>query len=104
MIDVSALGEILELRLLDLDLEGDLDLLIIPRTGAPKLALNLGRVLGEPGDPPLPWPDGEASESLEIAFARDRDNHVSEFCLRKGMQVHGRLVEQQDGSTRSEVH
>ncbi len=70
---VAGAQAILELRLLDLDLEGDLDLLIILADGPPRIALNEGRSLRESGEPALPWPEGASARALEIVFARDID-------------------------------
>ena len=71
-LSITELGEIAELRLVDLDLEGDLDLLIVPVQGAPKIALNEGRTFRAPGDPTLP-DLGAGEHSLVAAHSFDSD-------------------------------
>lgn len=66
-------GPVAELRLVDLDLESDLDLLIVLADGAPLIAVNEGRALAAPGQPTIPWADGAGVAGLSIAFARDLD-------------------------------
>ncbi len=78
-IDLEDNGPIAELRWVDLDLEGDLDLLIIPEAGKPLIALNQGRTIRLAAEPRLPWigqgsSDGVARVS-EITV-RDLDGDV----------------------------
>jgi len=92
-LDVSMLPPVRELRLVDLDLEGDLDLLIVPQAGAPWIALNEGRTLRAPGDPALPWA-GEPPRETRIAFARDLDGDSdADFGLHGAASPHFRIIE-----------
>jgi tetratricopeptide (TPR) repeat protein len=86
-LDISSIEPVIELRLVDLDLEGDLDLLIIPRIGKPWIALNEGRQLREIGPPAVPWPDGPLPRDLRIAFARDLDGDAD-----ADLGLHGALA------------
>lgn len=92
-LDVSMLPPVRELRLVDLDLEGDLDLLIVPDEGAPWIALNEGRTLRAPGDPALPW-SGEPPRATGIAFARDIDGDSdADLGLHGAAAPHFRIIE-----------
>jgi len=92
-LDVSRLPPVRELRLVDLDLEGDLDLIIVPEAGAPWIALNEGRMLRAPGDPTLPW-EGEPPRELDIAFARDLDGDSdADLGLLGATAPHLRIIE-----------
>jgi len=78
-IELEDNGPIAELRWVDLDLEGDLDLLIIPEAGQPLIALNQGRAIRLADAPKLPWIGENAGEEvggISQITVRDLDGDV----------------------------
>ena len=61
-----------DLRLVDLDLEGDLDLIIVPERGTPLISINEGRDLRAPGESPR-FPLTLESSRVELLAVRDID-------------------------------
>ena len=76
------------LRLVDMDLEGDLDLIRSGSSSSPAIAINRGRRFASFGDPPAPFMELGSGARLLLARDLDRDGDVELlFATSRGVQL-----------------